>query len=149
MGELFLLATIAGRRAAIRSGEVQSVVEIDAIAPVPRAPDFIAGITALRSRALTVVDARRALGMAGTATDTDGRAVVCEIDGHPYALRVDRVDDVVEATFETPPPDASLGAAWDRIANALIETSIGPAVVVDVAALVAGPLAVRHPPEAA
>jgi purine-binding chemotaxis protein CheW len=149
MGELFLLATIAGRRAAIRSAEVQSVVEIEAIAPVPRAPDHVAGIAALRSRALTVIDARRALGIAAEAADTDGRAVVCEVAGHPYALRVDRVDDVVEATFETPRPDASLGAAWDRIASALVETPIGPAVVIDVAALVAGPLATRHPPEAA
>lgn len=139
MGDLFLIAEIAGRRAAIASAEVHSVIEVGQVAPVPRAPAFIAGITALRSRALTVIDARRALGIHETADATDGRAVVCSIDGHPYAIVVDRVEDVVEATCTVSRPEADLGPAWERVTRGLVETRIGPALIVDLAAIIAGP----------
>lgn len=139
MGELFLIAEIAGRRAAIASADVQSVIEVGHVAPIPRAPAFVAGLTALRSRALTVIDARRALGIAGAAEDGDGRAVVCTVDGHPYAIMVDRVEDVVEATCRADRPEADLGQAWGRVSTGMVETRIGPALVVDLAAIVAGP----------
>jgi purine-binding chemotaxis protein CheW len=139
MGELFLIAEIGGRRAAIASAEVQSVIEVGHVAPVPRAPAFVAGLTALRSRALTVIDARRALGIAGTAPDGDGRAVVCAVDGHPYAIVVDRVEDVVEAICTADRPEADLGPAWERVTRGLVETRIGPALVIDLPAIVAGP----------
>lgn len=139
MSNLYLIAEIAGRRAAIASAEVHSVIEVGQVAPVPRAPDFVAGITALRSRALTVIDARRALGICEIAEGSDGRAVVCTVDGHPYAIVVDRVEDVVEATCTSARPDADLGHAWERVARGLVETRIGPALIVDLAAIVAGP----------
>jgi len=141
MGELFLIAEIAGRRAAIASTDVQSVIEVGHVAPVPRAPAFVTGLTALRSRALTVVDARRALGIAGECGKGDGRAVVCAVDGHPYAIVVDQVEDVVEAISVTQRPEADLGPAWERVTRGMVETRIGPALVIDLAAIVAGPQA--------
>jgi len=139
MGDLFLVAEIAGRRAAIASDDVQSVIEAGHIAPVPRAPTFVAGLTALRSRALTVIDARRALGLPGDDGAGEGRAIVCTIEGHPYAIVVDRVEDVVEATSIAARPDADLGRAWERVTTGMVETRIGPALVIDLAAMVAGP----------
>ena len=139
MGELLLMTEIGGRRAAIPSAQVQSVVELDHIVPVPRAPDFVAGLTALRSRALTVVDARKALGIGAAAEDADCRAAVVEVEGHAYAILVDRVEDVVEAASEPDRPDATLGGDWNRVSLGMIETAIGPAVLVDIATLVAGP----------
>ena len=38
MSELLLVVTIGGRRAAIRAADVQSVVELDAVIPVPLHP---------------------------------------------------------------------------------------------------------------
>ncbi len=139
MGDLYLMTEIAGRRAAIPSEAVQSVIEVGSISPVPHAPAFVAGLTAMRSRALTVIDARRALGIAADNTASDGRAVVCAVDGHTYAILVDRVEDVVEATSTAERPEADLGPSWERVTRALVETRIGPALVVDIAAIVAGP----------
>ena len=62
MNELLLMCLIAGRRAAIPAAEVQSVIEIDDITPIPGVPAYIRGLTALRSQALTVIDCRVALG---------------------------------------------------------------------------------------
>ena len=63
-GQLLVIAQIAGRRCALSANDVKSVIELGTVTPVPRAPDFITGITALRSQSLTVIDCRRALGLA-------------------------------------------------------------------------------------
>lgn len=56
MSELLVVAIIANERVAFRAADIQSVIELDAITPVPYVPDFVAGIAALRSRPLTVID---------------------------------------------------------------------------------------------
>jgi purine-binding chemotaxis protein CheW len=75
------------------------------------------------------------------ATDcSDGirEAAVVEFDGHHYALIVDLVEDVVEALSEPVPVRAAMGAGWERVSTGLVETEIGPLLLVDVAALIAG-----------
>lgn len=139
MDNLLLLTRIGGRPAAFHARDIGSIIELAEITPVPRAPDFVAGLTALRSRALTVIDSRKALGLAIRPHITDARAPVIEVAGHAYALLVDRVEDVVSGLGEPAPPPASLGSAWSRVARGTIETSAGPAVLIDASALIAGP----------
>ena len=56
MNELLLVVTIAGERVALPAAAVESVVELDTLIPVPRAAPHVAGLSALRSRVLTVID---------------------------------------------------------------------------------------------
>jgi len=139
VNELLLVVTIAGERVALPSAAVESVVELDALIPVPRAAPHVAGLSALRSRVLTVIDCMRALEL-GVTDCSDGirEAVVVELDGHHYALMVDTVEDVVEALSEPSPVRAAMGAGWERIAHGMVETENGPLLVVDVAALIGG-----------
>ena len=139
MNELLLVVTIAGERIALPSAAVESVVELDALIPVPRAAPHVAGLSALRSRVLTVIDCMRALEL-GVTDCSDGirEAVVVEFDGHHYALMVDTVEDVVEALSEPSPVRAAMGSGWERIAKGMVETENGPLLVVDVAALIGG-----------
>ena len=144
MSELLLVVTIGGRRAAIRAADVQSVVELDAVIPVPRAPAFVAGLAALRSRALTVIDCARSLELpfVGPAVDAALPVVaVVELDGHLYGLRVDAVDDVVASAGAWAELRAVPEGGWKRAALGVAETPAGPLIVVDIAALVAGPSA--------
>ena len=92
MSELFLIAHIAGRTVAIGSEQVESVVDIGEIIAVPRSPAMVRGLAALRSRVVTVIDTRIALGLTG-ATGVS-RAVIVREDGHHYAMLVDALDDV-------------------------------------------------------
>ena len=48
MPQLFLIAQIAGRAVAIESGQVESVVDIGAVVPVPCADHQVRGLAALR-----------------------------------------------------------------------------------------------------
>jgi purine-binding chemotaxis protein CheW len=140
MNALLLIVTIAGERVALPSTAVESVVELDALIPVPRAAPHVAGLSALRSRVLTVIDCMRSLELGATdCSDGIREAVVVELDGHHYALMVDLVEDVVEALSEPMPMRAAMGAAWERDAQGMVETENGPMLVIDVAALIAGP----------
>ena len=56
MNQLLLIVNIAGQMVALRADDVQSVIELDSLIAVPRAPAHIAGLSALRSRLLTVID---------------------------------------------------------------------------------------------
>lgn len=139
MNGLLLVVVIAGERVALPSCETESVVELDTLIPVPRAAPHVAGLSALRSRVLTVIDAKRSLDL-GDSDCSDGirEAVVVELDGHHYALLVDQVEDVVESLSEPSPIRGAMEAGWERVARGMVETETGPILVVDVAALVAG-----------
>jgi purine-binding chemotaxis protein CheW len=139
MSSLLLVVTIGGQRVALPSDAVESVVELDTLIPVPRAAPHVAGLSALRSRVLTVIDCMRSLEL-GTTECSDGirEAAVVELDGHHYALIVDLVEDVVEALSEPTPMRAAMGEGWERVSAGLVETESGPLLLVDVAALIAG-----------
>ena len=138
MSNLVLIVRLAGRRVAIRADTVSAVVELDEIAPVPRAAQHIAGLAALRSRVLTVIDTYQAIGLPRPG-DEGRESVVVELDGHHYALTVDSVDDVVEAAAETTAARMPLKGGWARIAAGVVEADGDMLLLVDVAALIAGP----------
>lgn len=153
MSQLLVIAQIAGRRCALSALDVKSVIELGTITPIPRTPDYIAGITALRSQALTVIDCRLAIGFGGpNATNiwpTDPRAAVVSEGGHVYALMVDGIEDITTAIGEQGQVPGGFGAEWSRVATGMIETQIGPALLIDLAALLAGPDLARSEAEAA
>jgi purine-binding chemotaxis protein CheW len=138
MTELLLVVTIAGERVALPAAAVESVVELDALIPVPRAAPHVAGLSALRSRVLTVIDCMRSLELGATATGGIREAAVVELDGHHYALLVDVVEDVVEATSDPAPVRAAMDPGWARVATGMVETEAGPLLLIDIAALIAG-----------
>ena len=139
MTDLLLIVTIAGERVALPASAVESVVELDALISVPRAAPHVAGLSALRSRVLTVIDCRRSLELGVTeCSDQIQEAVVVELDGHHYALIVDLVEDVVETDSEPAPVRAAMGPGWERVSQGMVETEEGPLLLIDVAALVAG-----------
>jgi len=107
---------------------------------VPRAPGHVAGLSALRSRVLTVIDCVRSLELeqAGRRERAIQEAAVVELDGHHYALMVDSVEDVVEAMGEPQPMRNAMVAGWERASKGRVETEVGPLLLVDIAALIAG-----------
>lgn len=139
MNDLLVMSQIAGRRCAFRALDVQSVIEIGTITPVPATPDFIAGITAMRSQALTVIDCRTAIGFEADQWELDHRAIVVAVAGYSYALRIDSIEDITTGVAEPDNVPGGFGAEWSRVASGLIETRVGPALLIDLPALIAGP----------
>ena len=137
MNDLLLIVSIGGQRVALPASSVESVVELDTLIPVPRAASHVAGLSALRSRVLTVIDCMRSLELGSSDCSAGIReAAVVEMDGHHYALIVDAVEDVVESSGDISAVRAAMGPGWERASKGMVETEVGPLLLMDVAALI-------------
>jgi len=140
VAELLLIVRLAGERIALPAADVESVVEISALTPVPGAAGHVAGLAALRSRVLTVIDCLASLDPSRRLPEDSREAVMAVVDGHPYALLVEAVEDVVEADGERLSAASSLAGGWRRIGRGTIEAEGDLLLIADVEALVAGPV---------
>ncbi len=138
MNNLYLLVTIAGNRVALPTATVESVIEIDSIEPVPLVAPHVAGLFALRSRVLTVIDSCASVGLGQFAWSGHAEAVIVNCDGHGYAILVENVDDVVEPQNAMAPSRAVLSAAWAPVAIGTIEVDGEALLVADPDMLIAG-----------
>src|SRR3546814_638146 len=138
MSELLVIAVIGSRRCALRAIEVQSVIEVGEVTPIPRTAAHIVGLAALRSQALTVIDCRLSLGLSVDGLATDARAAVVKVAGHAYALLVDAIEDVEEVQSAPGQIPGGFGTEWTRVSAGMVETSGGPALLLDITQLVAG-----------
>jgi purine-binding chemotaxis protein CheW len=139
MTELLLIVTIAGERITIPAADIESVVELEALIPVPRVAPHVAGLAALRSRVLTVIDCYASLELSPAEERSLKEAIIVEADGHPYALLVDSVEDVVEVTGEVRPVRTTLKRGWRRVARGMIDVGGDLLLLVDTQALLLGP----------
>lgn len=137
MSVSLLVVELAGRRAALPAEGIHSVIEPTLVVPVPRGPSHLAGLAALRSRPLTLIDCRAALGF--DPGEIAPRAVVVEHEGHLYGLLVDVADEIVAATGEPTALAADPGTGWRAMAPHMIESAGGPLLLLDIPALIAGP----------
>lgn len=136
---LVLIAYIGGQRVAIDAASVECVVDLADITPVPLAPPHVLGLSAVRSRVLTVIDTARAIGLSGR--DTSRRVLVMEAGGHSYALRVDEVEDVTLAETADSAADNVAGTCWAGVARGTLCTADGLALLIDPAMLMNAALA--------
>lgn len=134
--ELFLIAHVAGRAVAVSADQVDSVVDLSEVVPVPGAERAVRGLAALRSRVVTVIDTGTALGLEPTPADAH-RAVITRVDGHSYAVLVDALEDV--ASFARQPlTGVTLRSGWGLAGVALIERDGEPVLVIDLPSLLPG-----------
>ncbi len=86
--------------------QVQEVLRVTEITPVPGAPEFVLGIVNLRGHIVTVVDARRLFHLPPRESDDNSRIVIVEISKKTIGVLVDAVTEVVElraSQIETAP----------------------------------------------
>jgi purine-binding chemotaxis protein CheW len=77
--------------------QVQEVLRISEIAPVPGAPDYVLGIVNLRGNVVTVIDTRKRFGVAPGEIDNDlARIIIIESGNQVVGILVDSVSEVVE-----------------------------------------------------
>lgn len=76
--------------------QVQEVLPMTEIAPVPGSPPYVLGIINLRGNVVTVIDTRMRFGLPAQEADDSSRIVVIEADGQVAGILVDGVAEVVE-----------------------------------------------------
>jgi len=86
--------------------QVQEVLRVTEIAPVPGAPDYVLGIINLRGNVVTVIDTRRRFGLPAKEMDDSTRIVIIEAEDQVVGILVDSVAEVVDlrsSEIETAP----------------------------------------------
>ncbi len=134
---LYLVAHIGDTRFAIDARHVDSVASGGEIVPVALSAPYIAGLCALRSRIITLIDTMAAIEGGRANAMEEQTIVVVKIDGHLFGLQVDDADDVVPCSDAQQPVCASFEAGWKRVSTGIIEISGQAIVVIDPAALLA------------
>ena len=76
--------------------QVQEVLRVSEIAPVPGAPHYVLGIINLRGNVVTVIDTRIRLGLNTTEVTDSTRIVIIESARHVVGILVDCVAEVVD-----------------------------------------------------
>jgi purine-binding chemotaxis protein CheW len=76
--------------------QVQEVLRVSEIAPVPGAPHYVLGIINLRGNVVTVIDTRKRLGLPNTEVTDATRIVIIEGSRHVVGILVDCVAEVVD-----------------------------------------------------
>lgn len=76
--------------------QVQEVLRVTEIAPVPGAPSYVLGIVNLRGNVVTVIDTRTRFGLPTTEVDDSSRIVIIESEQQVVGILVDSVAEVVE-----------------------------------------------------
>lgn len=75
--------------------QVQEVLRMTDIAPVPGAPDYVLGIINLRGNVVTVMDTRKRFGLMPVEADDATRIVIIEAEDQVVGILVDSVAEVV------------------------------------------------------
>lgn len=76
--------------------QVQEVLRVSEIAPVPGAPHYVLGIINLRGNVVTVIDTRIRLGLNTSEVTDSTRIVIIEGAKHVVGILVDCVAEVVD-----------------------------------------------------
>jgi purine-binding chemotaxis protein CheW len=121
MSNLYLIAEIAGTEIAIRSDCIESVVTIGEVIEIPKCDPLVAGLMALRSRVLTLIDCQYAVTGASRKIGPRSHAIIVEVSGHHYALSVDAVRDVVSVESELIKPVTRLDSRWNAVSKEVAE----------------------------
>ncbi|MBD3633911.1 MAG: chemotaxis protein CheW [Methylophaga sp.] len=75
--------------------QVQEVLRLSEIAPVPGAPSYVLGIINLRGNVVTVIDTRARFGLPPQEPTENSRIIIVEVSGHVIGMLVDCVAEVV------------------------------------------------------
>jgi purine-binding chemotaxis protein CheW len=137
MSKLYLLAEIAGVEVAICSDIIESVVNVGDVVQVPRCDPVIAGLFALRSRVLTLVDCQYRITHNRNAAVKGSLAAIATISGHSFGLLVDKVFDVTTVADDAAQPAVKLNPEWASIVSQLLMVDDRMVMVIDAERLVA------------
>jgi purine-binding chemotaxis protein CheW len=121
MASLFLIARINGARVAIDSAVIESLVHVHDVIPVPKCDPRVAGLFALRSRVLTLIDSQYLVTGIQQPMKKGALAVVAEIAGHHYGLLVDSVEDVVSVSEDQIESNISPSQEWAPLVTGIAD----------------------------
>ncbi len=87
---------LASERYGVDVMQVQEVLRLSEITPVPGSPHYVIGIINLRGNVVTVVDTRCLFSLMAAESDDHSRVIIVEVSGQVVGILVDSVAQVIE-----------------------------------------------------
>jgi purine-binding chemotaxis protein CheW len=111
--EKHVIFTLANEHYGVGIAVVDSIIKLQAITAVPRAPNFVEGVTNLRGKVLPVIDLRKRFGLPAEESTKEARIVVTEMDGSTVGMLVDTVSEVLDVADEAIEPPSPIVTTVD------------------------------------
>lgn len=105
---LYVQAQVGGETVGFPVTAVREIIRVPPITRVPRAPQWLQGVAAIRGESIPVVCLRERFGMEATQPSPQMRVVVTEVSGQPIGFLVDSVSTVHAFAAEDIEPPTSL-----------------------------------------
>jgi purine-binding chemotaxis protein CheW len=94
---------------------VDSIIKLQPITYVPRAPAFVEGVTNLRGKVLPVVDLRKRFDLPVAPESKETRIVVTELNVSAVGMIVDSVSEVLRVPAEAIEPPSPIVTTVDSV----------------------------------
>jgi len=107
MDKQLVIFQLAEEHYGVGIAAVDSIIKLQPITAVPRAPDFVEGVTNLRGKVLPVIDLRKRFELPMADATRETRIVVTDLDHSAVGMLVDAVSEVLhvsEDAIEPPSP---------------------------------------------
>ncbi|MEI6045049.1 MAG: chemotaxis protein CheW [Chloroflexota bacterium] len=92
---------------AVPVARVQEIIRLQPITVIPRAPDYVLGMTNLRGQVIPVIDLVKRLGLGQVQENKLARIIIAELPGQMVGMMVDNVISVAQlpqSEIEPPSP---------------------------------------------
>jgi purine-binding chemotaxis protein CheW len=116
MAEVQLVTFLLGEEEyGIPISQIQEIDRLAKITKVPKAAEFIEGITNLRGEVIPVLDTRKRFGLEVKPSDDRTRIIIVDLGGIKTGLVVDSVREVLNlAKQDIAPPPEAIGSGIDQ-----------------------------------
>jgi len=111
--EQLVVFELAGESYGVDIGAVNTIIRMQEITHVPRAPAFVEGVINLRGSIIPVLDLRKRFGLNAYEETKASRIVVVETAGGAFGLIVDAVTETLSLSREVIEPPSSIVATAD------------------------------------
>jgi purine-binding chemotaxis protein CheW len=138
MAFLYLIAHVNGACVGIESDKIESIVHVQDVIAVPSCDPSVAGLFALRSRVLTLIDTQYLVTQSKQVAAKGALAVVVDVGGHHYGLLVDWVEDVVPIEEDQIEANIHPAKSWAKLVTRTASIDGRLVMILDPTSLVNG-----------
>lgn len=80
---------------AVEIKDLQEIIKLPDITPIPGTPDFIRGIFNLRGKIIVVLDLEKKFGLIRQTKNKEGNIIITEVGGSSFGVIVDKVTEII------------------------------------------------------
>lgn len=96
---------------AVEIKDLQEIIKLPEITPIPGTPDFIRGIFNLRGKIVVVLDLEKRFGLTRQTESHSGNIIITEVNGNSFGLIVDKVTEIINVPLSTIQQTPTLSAS--------------------------------------